>query len=251
MPKVQDIEVVEDLTDASTLARGFIKMRRVRMRNAYDGGGHSKEYPVDFVYRTPHDSVCVILYGYMNEMQQRTAPEDPYVVVRRGLRPTLRLRGLDNFFLEEVVAGVLEHGDAEESDGVGIRAIEEIKEETGLQDPLNVLHHGTSLFASPGYTSEQLNFMRAELPFGVINHIRMNGDDENLVETGDGSPMEDGGRLLCIPLSMAINFCRTGTFRDMKTEVALCRLRDLLMADVVQRSMGTMANQMRAVAEGL
>jgi len=52
--------------------------------------------------------------------------------------------------------------------------------------------------------------------------------DERGEATGDGSVMEEAGRVVVRELGAAIEQCRTGEIPDMKTEVALLRLADHL-----------------------
>ena len=55
------------------------------------------------------------------------------------------------------------------------------------------------------------------------------------VPHGDGSPMEEGTRAVVLDLEDAIAACRAGDIPDMKTELALLRLRDKLTADRTPR----------------
>jgi hypothetical protein len=45
---------------------------------------------------------------------------------------------------------------------------------------------------------------------------------------GDGSPMEEGASTRWLPLAEAIAMCVRGEITDLKTELGLRRLRDLL-----------------------
>ena len=47
---------------------------------------------------------------------------------------------------------------------------------------------------------------------------------------GDGSPMEEGARVVWQDLDEAITACGRGEIEDMKSELALRRLRDRLAA---------------------
>jgi hypothetical protein len=76
---------------------------------------------------------------------------------------------------------------------------------------------GGESFASPGTSDEKVYFCAASVDLGRA-----------MAATGDGSPMEAGGRTVIWELGAAITACRRGEIPDMKTEVALLRLADHL-----------------------
>src|SRR5512139_463571 len=111
MPRVTDIEILEDLTAGSRCDEGFIHVRRYRARNRRADGSVSPAYRVDVVDRPPLDAVAVCLWA-------RT-PRGPEVLLRRQLRPAVRFRRAratalpepQPLLFEELVAGILEPGE--------------------------------------------------------------------------------------------------------------------------------------------
>jgi ADP-ribose diphosphatase len=215
--EVVDIEVVEDRTADAKADEGFLRVRRLRVRNRYADGTASAPYACDVVSRRHVDAVAVVLY----ERAGRTVR----VALREGLRPPVTLRREKDVAdaataplrLAEIVAGVLEEGEADDA-GVARRAVREVAEEAGLAgEAAAVRPLGGPLFPSPGVTDERVLFRALETDL-----------DARGTAPGDGSAMEEGATLLLLPLREAIRRCRCGGAPDMKTEVALLRLCDLL-----------------------
>jgi ADP-ribose pyrophosphatase len=75
---------------------------------------------------------------------------------------------------------------------------------------------GAGTFPTPGAMAERFWLAAVEI------------DDPGLatVPAGDGSPMEEGASIAWMDLDDAIAACVRGEIEDMKTEVALRRLRD-------------------------
>jgi ADP-ribose pyrophosphatase len=148
------------------------------------------------------------------------------VLLKTGVRPpvwlrrTLRLTQPDSRtwgVLAEVVAGMLEPADTGAS-GIERRAAHECLEEAGLAvDERAVRPLGAESFPSPGITDEKVHWRAVEADLGARAR-----------PTGDGSPMEEGGAVVVLPLEEAIAACRRGDVPDMKTEIALLRLADAI-----------------------
>ena len=216
--EIQRIEIVEDRTSAGRCDEGFLRMRRLTLRNVYANGSTSRTYDYDIVSRKHVDAVAIVIY-------ERGGADRVRVALRESLRPPVWLRsekGLphgerEHRLLAEIVAGVLEEEDAHDG-GVEERAAAECKEEAGYTvAPSDVARLGTGSFPSPGVTDEYVLFRaaRAEL-------VRR-GE-----ACGDGSVTEEAGQVVLLPLREAIRRCRAGEIADMKTEIGLLRLCDLV-----------------------
>jgi 8-oxo-dGTP pyrophosphatase MutT (NUDIX family) len=115
----------------------------------------------------------------------------------------------------ELVAGILETG---ESDWPAIqaRAAAEAHEEAGLRVVASAVERlGPASFPTPGMFAERFYFVAAEVL------------DPDAAESppGDGSPFEEGAALEWVRLDEALARCDSGEIVDMKTELALRRLR--------------------------
>jgi ADP-ribose pyrophosphatase len=215
---VTDVEVVEDRTDRSTCLGGFLKLRRLMLRNVYADGTRSAPYACDVMSRTQVDAVAVVLY--------ERGPSGPRVLLKEGLRPPVYLRKAkaiehreDRPVLKvlEIAAGVLEAKDAGPG-GIERRAADEAHEECGVAvDPASVVDLGGPTFPSPGVTDERVHLRAVPVDVASAGHAH-----------GDGSPMEHGTRAVVLDLADAVAMCRRGEIPDMKTEIALLRLADAI-----------------------
>lgn len=201
----------------------YLRWRRVHLQNLRADGSRSAQYICEFSDRPRHgtDAVAVVLWRRSLQGQGQGLGQIE-VLLRRGLRPTLRFgrpsAGLAQpdaapyLHLTEVVAGILEDGDVGEA-GILRRASLEAWEEAGLRvDPSQIRLLGR-VFLSPGMSPECCYLASAEVP-----HV------DAAVPEGDGSPMEEGSRQRFVPLSEAIAQCDRGEIEDAKTEVLLRRL---------------------------
>ncbi len=215
--RIIDLEVLDEEFHGGD--GGFLRVRRLRLRNRRDDGTHSGEYVCDFVVRPKGpDAVVVVLW--------RRAIQGVEVLLRAGLRPALWF-GRDahtlpvpddarTMWMTEVVAGILEHDDRGE-DGVRRRAAIEAWEEAGYRvDASAVRFLGAGTFPTPGSMPEKYWLVAAEIA----------ADAEQAEAEGDGSPMEHGAVTRWSPLDEAIAACVAGRITDAKTELALRRLRD-------------------------
>ncbi len=215
---IADVEIVADTTRESRCDQGFLKVRRLTLRNVYDDGTRSATYPCDIVSRPHPDAAAIVLYEIDAARRVR-------VVLKKGLRPPVYLRkdkpGLTPdrqryLMLVEMIAGVLEAEDGVA--GVVSRASAEAWEEAGFRleeeavEPL-----GAEAFASPGVTDEKVFFYAGRV-----------SAEEGKEPQGDGSVMEEGTEVVILELGEAIRQCRDGRIADMKTELALMRLCDAL-----------------------
>lgn len=219
---VAEVSIVEDRTESSRCNEGFLRLRRLTLRNTYSDGRVSEPYPCDIVSRRFVDAVAVVLY-------HRDAEGRIFIHYREATRPPLWLRRdkqdeltykdpLPYDRVGEIVAGVLEEGD-DGPEGVRRRGAIEAHEEAGYDvDPSQVVLLGEEgFFPSPGVTDEKVYLAAVEIDPSQRGHAH-----------GDGSVMEEGTRMITRELSEAIAACRRGEIPDAKTEIGLLRLADHL-----------------------
>lgn len=217
-----DIEIVEDRTAGSRPDEGFLRIQRLLVRNRYADGSTSAPYPCDVMSRRQPDAVAVLPYDIEADGTVRVA-------LRTGVRPPVYLRrykALDHpdtgdlRLLLEMPAGLLEDGDVGDA-GIARRAAAECVEETGIEfSPAATEPLGPPAFPTPGASDEKVFFACVRTPLVPTTE-----------RAGDGSVMEEAGGLVVLSLDEAIRRCRDGAIPDMKTEIALVRLRDRLAAD--------------------
>jgi ADP-ribose pyrophosphatase len=218
--RLRSIEVVEDRTAGSGCDEGFLRLRRLRLRNHYADGSRSDVYPCDVLSRPGSDAVVAVLYELHGQRRVR-------VLLRDAPRAPVYLRAHKRFVhpdprvylsLAELVAGMVEESDGSGDSGLCRRAAVEAEEEAGLPLPAEAFQLlGGETFASPGTGDEKLRFCAAPARLADAS-----------AGGGDGSVMEEGARLIVLELSEAIEACRTGALPDMKTELGLLRLADHL-----------------------
>lgn len=231
--EVVDLEIVEDRTQRSRSDEGFLRVRRLQLRNVYADGGRSEAYPCDIVSRIRTDAVAVVIYEIGSGGAAGAGPaagaatagrRTVRVALKTGFRapvffrrrlaltqPDARLYGV----IAEIVAGMLEPEDVG-PDGIDRRAGHECLEESGIEatpDRMEAL--GAESFPSPGITDEKVHFRALEARIDARGAPR-----------GDGSAMEEGGGVVVMTVEEAIVACRRGEIPDMKTELALVRLCD-------------------------
>ena len=215
-----EIEIVADRTPQSRCDSGFLRVSRLEVRNVYADGSRSSPYPCDIVSRPGSDAVVAVLYehGVAGALRVllREAPRAPVYLRRhkRFVHPDPRVY----LSITEVVAGIVEESDGAGTSGRQIRAAREALEEAGCEIPAERFREiGGETFASPGTSDEKIYFCAGETDLGAARDA-----------PGDGSVMEEAGRLVVMELAAAIEACRSGAIPDMKSEVALLRLADHL-----------------------
>ncbi len=215
-----EIEIVADRTAQSQCDSGFLRVSRLEVRNVYADGSRSAPYPCDVVSRPGSDAVVAVLY-------QRSARGEVRVLLREAPRAPVYLRRHKRFVhpdprvylsITEVVAGIVEEGDGAGTTGRQRRAALEALEEAGCRiAPEHFRELGGETFASPGTSDEKVYYCAGEAGLGAARDA-----------PGDGSVMEEAGRLIVLDLAAAIEACRSGAIPDMKSEIALLRLADHL-----------------------
>ncbi len=222
-PPAYSIKVLEDRSPSS---RGFLRYvsRLVCTVDANGVEGESLIY--DEVDRESLDAVVIVPYFF------REGPEGkvPWVVLRSAIRPPVALRlqerspmeEPENRGLWECPAGLIEPLESSPT-GIFVAAARELREETGFHLAPDALHPlGPSTFPCPGLVAERQFFFRALVDPGEAKPPLL-----------DGSPLEEAGQVVAVPLSAAFSALFAGALADAKTEIALYRLRSSLQAEGV------------------
>jgi len=215
--RVTDLEIVEDFSATARCDEGFLRLKRLRVRNRRADGTASPVYRVDVVDRPRLDAVAVLVW--------RIERGEIEVLTRQNLRPAAYFRkehqavipdARSHLFCEEIVAGLLEPTDQGEA-GLKLRASEEVKEEAGYAvAPEQVQLLGPPFLVAPGILSEKI-FLAAVEVTGVAPEEAK----------GDGSPLEEGGVLTWRTPEALRAAIDAGEVQDAKTELALERFLKL------------------------
>jgi len=214
-PRV-DVEVVADRTSGARVDEGFLRMRRLVLRNRYPDGTVSEDYPYDVVEREAMDAVAIVLAA--------GGRESPAVCLRTSIRPPLAFRreyavpvgdGDAPPVLWEVPAGLVEP-DEVGAEGLRACAARETLEEVGFRlAPDAFAPLGPAAGLSPGVLGEKIHFLVAEVE-----------PDERGAPVEDGSPVEERAEIRFVPLPEALRALADGRIADVKTEVAVRRLAE-------------------------
>ncbi len=205
LPDVE-IDVVEDRSATARCDVGFLRLRRLTLRNRYADGTRSETYSYDLVDRSALDAVAIVLV--------ERGPSGIHVCLRSAIRPPLALRG-EGAVQWEVPAGLIEPGE-EGEEGVLACAAREALEEVGAAlapEAFELL--GGPVTLSPGVLAERLHFAIAEVDSSAFG-----------APTEDGTPVEERARVRFLPLGEALAACASGVVSDIKTELAIRRLAD-------------------------
>lgn len=218
-PRLARLQILGENAATTRPDEGFLKLARYTLANVHSDGSRSAPYPCDMVSRQHADAVAVVVWG-------RDTRGGVRVVLRENLRPPVWLRRDKRFvqpdrrvfgLIPEIVAGLLETGDSGPR-GIQRRAAVEVSEEVGWTvSPSAIKPLGGPLFASPGISDEKVFFRQVEVDL-----------ERGGAPTGDGSVMEQAGRVRVLPLDVALVLCERGTIPDMKTALGLMRLRTAL-----------------------
>lgn len=213
LPRVS-VEIVEDRTASARCDEGFLRLRRLVLRNVHDDGHRSADYRYDLVERDAMDAVAIVLVA-------RDA-QGTSICLRSALRPPLAFRpgyrlplpeAEPTAVLWEIPAGLVEPDEHGES-GLRACAARETLEEVGLSlapDAFAPLGPAASL--SPGVIGEKIHFL-----FAIVD------PDQRGVPTEDGSPVEARAEVRFVAVGEALSAVRDGRIADLKTEVAVRRI---------------------------
>jgi ADP-ribose pyrophosphatase len=212
--EVTALEVVEDFSATARCDEGFLQLRRLRVKNRRSDGSSSPVYRVDVIDRPKLDAVAVLVW-------RTAAGGGQEFLTRENLRPAAYFRqdrqpvlpdGRSHLFCEEIVAGLLEPEDVGEA-GLKIRCAAEVLEEAGFSvTPQGVRLLGAPFFLAPGILSEKI-FAAACDVTGL----------EQQTPQGDGSPMEEGGKIRWRTAAELFAAFDRGLIQDAKTELILQR----------------------------
>lgn len=214
------VEVVADHSATAPCTEGFLRMRRLTLRHRRDGGPPSDLYRYDLVDRAALDAVAIVLAA------PGPTPAHPVrVCLRSAIRPPLGLRpppstpsGAAQW---EIPAGLIEPGE-----DASACAAREAFEEAGFQLPIGKFEVlGPPVALAPGVLGEQVHFRLAWVP----------GPDDRAVPPTDGHPVEADAEIRFVTLPAAFRAVDAGRLGDVKTELALHRLRRLLRAGAEPR----------------
>ncbi len=210
-----EVEVVEDRTASSRCDQGFLRMRRVTLRNRYEDGSTSAPYAYDFVERDALDAVAIVLFARDRDGVR--------VCLRSALRPPLAFRPsyalplpeTEGAVQWEVPAGLVEPSERGEE---GLRACcaRETHEEVGLElSPDAFVRLGPAACLRPGVMAEKIHYFAAEVDPSARG-----------TPLEDGSPVEERAEIRFLHIDEALEACRDGRVADVKTEAAIRRLAE-------------------------
>lgn len=199
----------------------FLNYVSRHVRTVDPGGRRSATLIYDEVDRPALDAV--VIAAHFRAVLEGS--NEVFVVLRSALRPPVALRDAARSpegasfegSLWELPAGLVEpHETGRE--GLRCAAVRELSEETGFfvgEEALVEL--GPSVFPAPGVIAERQFFFSVEV-----------NPESQKVPTLDGSPLEEAGQLVAVPLRVALQAARLGHLPDSKTELALRRLQEAL-----------------------
>lgn len=202
-PKVE----LETVSETRLGDGGFLALRRTEL-STVRAGRRSPPFPYDAVERRALDAAVMVVH---HRESGRVC-----VWLRSCLRPPLALRHgaltpVLSAVLWEVAAGLVEPGESPRA-----AAAREVAEELGFdvtEESMLPLGHPT--FPAPAMIGELHHFFHVEVDPSTRRE-----------PAGDGSTVEEGAEIVCVPLDEALAACRRGDLRDEKTELALRRLSD-------------------------
>ncbi|MDQ3031345.1 MAG: NUDIX hydrolase [Myxococcota bacterium] len=209
-----EIEIVRDESDTMRSSEGFVRVRRLVVRNRYGDGTTSAEYRYDCAERDAMDAVGILLVDRQGRVCLRSSIRPP-LSLRPGYSLPLASEESGDPTLFEIPAGLVEV-DEKGEDGLCGCCARETLEEVGLVVAASAFTRlGPGVYLTPGLIAEKVHVFVAEVDSGAAG-----------APTMDGSPVEERAQIEWVPLADALEACRDGRIRDVKTEVALRRLEE-------------------------
>ena len=202
------IHVARDVTADARATGGFLNLRRLDLVVKYPDGGASAPFAYDVATRDALDAVVVV--AHYRERGVR------HVYLRSAVRPPIALRAIapeHDGRLWEVPAGLIDPGEAPDE-----AAARELVEELGLTAPASAMKPlGPWGFPVPAMIGERHVYLHVEVD-----------PSTRATPTEDGSALERGASIVAMALGDALDLCRRGHVRDLKSELALRRLAELV-----------------------
>lgn len=208
LPEPPEVEL-EIQGEARLGEGGFLTLRRAEITVVRDGE-RSRSFPYDVVDRRALDAAIMVAH--------HCAGGRVWVWLRSSLRPPIALRDaklspVGSTVLWEVPAGLIDPGETPRA-----AASREIAEELGFDvSEASMQDLGAPTFPAPAMIGELHHFFHVEVDPATRGE-----------PAGDGSPVEAGAEIICVPLDEALAACRRGDLRDEKTELALRRFAEAL-----------------------
>ena len=218
-----ELELLEDLSPAGP--QGFLRLLRRRLRVRLPDGSQSPPFVYDEIDRRAVDAV--VLAAHFERDGER------WVYLRSALRPPLWFRNPQSGRAPaherapnwELPAGLIEPEEPGEL-GVLRAARRELLEELGFESSeADFRTLGPAGWPCPGVLGSKHFFLHIEVEPATRSEPVL-----------DGSVLERFGRVLALPLSRAIEFCRSGAISDVQTELGLRRLAEIVASSPHFRS---------------
>ena len=218
-----ELELLEDLSPADP--QGFLRLLRRRLRVRLADGSQSPPFVYDEIDRRAVDAVVLAAHF------ERDA--EHWVYLRSALRPPLWFRNPESGRAPaherapnwELPAGLIEPDEPGEL-GVLRAARRELLEELGFEAKESDFRAlGPAGWPCPGVLGGKHFFLHIEVQPAARTEPVL-----------DGSVLERYGRVLALPLSRALDFCRSGDISDIQTELALRRLAEVVALGLHSRS---------------
>lgn len=189
-------------------AKPFIKVERNLCKIEYPSG-KVREMIVDSVARKNPDAAVIIPWTKIDgeiHVWLRSCIR-PAAAIRNAKDPNFEYNG--NFW--ELPAGIVDPGETPAQ-----AAKRECLEEAGFDCELDKFIHIQTILSMPALLAERLYFYTV-----FVNN------NEQVQPTLDGSPLEEGGELCCIPLSDIERELKCGMISDMKTNLGIRMFREI------------------------
>jgi ADP-ribose pyrophosphatase len=210
------------LNDVSHEPGGFLQRVSRQVCTVDPSGKRSRALIYDEVDRRALDAVVVVAHF---QVAAADGALQRHVVLRSAIRPPFALRSSarspqaepDNRGLWELPAGLVE---PDEPGPAGLRAAaaRELWEETGFAVAAEALQDlGPSTLPAPGVIAERHFFFHVEVDPTTQQEPPL-----------DGSPLEEAGAVIAVPLESCLAAAQVGQLPDAKTELALRRLAEVM-----------------------